>query len=112
MFPEDQISELKKIAPDLSVAQEGAITFILIGGLKLPDGCNPPIVDALLCPSVRDGYNSTLFYAQQITGCPARNWNRVNVRILDRSWFAVSWQVSPNLRLAEMLQIHLKALRS
>lgn len=110
-FPERQIEELKKIAPSLSIAQEGGFTYFLIEKLQLPDGCEPPIVDALLCPSQKNGYESTLFYSSNITGCPPLNWNRLNVRILDRNWFAVSWQVRSGLRLAEMLLIHLNALR-
>mgnify|MGYP006909091136 CR=1 FL=1 len=110
-FPEDQISELKGIAPDLSIAQEGGIPYIRIKGLKLPDGCVPETVNALLCPLKRDGYESSLFYSEKITGCPSRNWNRNGVRILGESWYAVSWRVSSGLRLAEMLQIHLSALR-
>lgn len=110
-FPETQISELKKIAPNLSLAQEGGISYILIKDLPLPSGCDPSVTDALLCPTQRDGYESTLFYSTQITGCPPRNWNRLNVRILDNNWSAVSWKVQSGLRLAEMLQIHLSALR-
>lgn len=114
-FQEKQIEELKKIAPNLSVAEEGGFTYILIEKLQLPDGCTPSIVDALLCPMLKDGYNSTLFYSAQPTGYPPRNpphnWNRINVRILDRTWFAQSWQVPNELKLVEMLLIHLDSLR-
>ena len=114
-FQETQIEELKKIAPNLSIAEEGGFTYILIEKLQLPDGCVPPIVDALLCPMFKDGYQSTLFYSTQPTGYPSRNsshnWNRTNVRILDRNWFAQSWQVPNGLKLVEMLLIHLDSLR-
>ena len=110
-FPEDQINELKSIAPNLSIAQEGGITYIRIDSLQLPDGCTPNIVNALLCPSIKDGYESSLFYSALVTGIPTRNWNRNGVRILGESWFAISWKVDAGLRLAEMLQIHLRALR-
>ncbi len=111
MFPEDQIKELKGIAPDLSLAEEGGYTYIRIDNLQLPDHCNPRVVNALLCPASREGYASTLFYSSQVSGGPARNWNRLNVRILDANWFAISWQVRSDLRLVEMLQVHLSALR-
>ena len=110
-FLEDEINELKRIAPDLSIAQDGGITYIRIDNLQLPDGCVPATVNALLCPQPREGYQSSLFYSSKITGCPIRNWNRNNVRILGENWYAISWQVKPGLRLAEMLQIHLSALR-
>ena len=117
-FEKKQIEELKKIAPNLSIAEEGGFTYILIEKLQLPDGCIPSVVDALLCPMLKDGYQSSLFYSTQPSGYPLRsfpnkqhNWNRINVRILDRSWFAQSWQVPTGLKLVEMLLIHLDSLR-
>ena len=112
IFPQEQIDELKIIAPNLSLAQEGGYNYIFIKDLYLPNGCKPAIVDALLCPTVKEGYESNLYYSHHITGCPLRNWNRMNVKILDRNWFAVSWKVQSGLRLSEMLLVHLKALRS
>jgi hypothetical protein len=110
-FPENQINELKSIAPNLSIAQDGGITYIRIDSLQLPEGCSPQIVNALLCPFKKDGYESSLFYSELIKGGPSRNWNRNGVRILGENWYAVSWKVNAGLRLVEMLQIHLKALR-
>lgn len=109
-FSENEIEELKRIAPNLSFAQEGGYTFILIERLRLPDDCMPEIVNALLCPTPREGYQSRLYFSENITGCPVRNWNG-NIRVLERNWYAISWQVPSELRLAEMLLIHLKALR-
>lgn len=110
-FPQDQIDELKKIAPSISIAVEGGYTFIYIEKLKLPDGCKPEVVDALLCPAPRDGYMSRLFFAEQITGCPARNWNG-NIRVLNKNWFAISWKVGSGYSLAQMLSVHLNAIRN
>ncbi len=100
------------IAPDLSVAQEGGYTFIHIANLHLPQGCQPQIVNALLCPTLREGYNSRLFLSAQIVGAGSvvLNWNG-NIRVLEQNWYAISWQTQPGLRLAEMLIIHLKAFR-
>ena len=109
-FDQTQILELKQLAPNLSQAQEGGYTFILIEKLQLPDSCQPALVDALLCPTPRDGYESRLFFSSQITGCPARNWNG-KIRVLEKNWYAISWKVPAGLRLYEILLIHLKALR-
>lgn len=109
-FNEDEIAELKLINPNLSTAQEGGNQFILISGLSLPSGCQPQLVDALLCPTMREGYNSRLYLSAQITGCPFRNWNG-QLRLLGRNWFAISWQVPGGLRLAETLLVHLNAFR-
>ena len=108
-FPEDQISELKRIYPNAQMAQEGGFTFFLLPGLMLPDGCNPTSVDALLCPMPRDGYSSRLFFSVRI-GTPNKpNWNG-NARILDKTWVAISWKISPNQRLVQMIRSHLDAL--
>jgi hypothetical protein len=109
MFPQDQIDELKRIAPNLRIAQEGGIPYILIEQFELPAGCQPAVSDLLLCPRPRDGYQSRLFFPQQITGIPARNWNG-RVRVMERNWTAISWKVPGNLRLAETLLIHLKSI--
>ena len=109
-FPQDQIEELKRIAPNLSTAEEGGIPYILIQQLELPTGCQPAVVDVLLCPRPRDGYESRLFFPQIISGTPSRNWNG-QLRALERNWYAMSWRVPGSLRLAETLLIHLKALR-
>ena len=109
-FPANEIDELKKIAPELQIAQEGGYTYILISNLNLPEGCIPTITDALLCPMPRDGYQSRLFFPVQIQGCPSRNWNG-NIRALEKNWHAISWKIGGGLRLAEMLLVHLKALR-
>lgn len=110
-FPDNQIAGLKLIAPSLSTADEGGYTYIRIENLRLPNGCQPELVDALLCPTPREGYNSRLFFAQPITGGPSRNWNG-NIRVLNQNWYAISWQTEPGKTLAEMLLVHLDAFRT
>ena len=109
-FPIDQIEELKRIAPSVSEATERGYSYLLIENLQLPDQCIPSVVNALLCPTPREGYNSRLFFSSKIEGIPARNWNG-NIRALDRNWYAISWQVLDGLRLAEILMVHLNSLR-
>jgi hypothetical protein len=111
-FPDDQVRELVRLFPGVQQAGEGGLTYFLIPALQMPPERVPECTDALLCPMERDGYPSRLFFAQQITGGgPGTNWNANNVRILERNWFAVSWRVNPNLRLAQMIPAHLEAFR-
>lgn len=110
-YPQDQIDELKTIAPSLRIAEEGGNTYILIEQLQLPEHCTPKVVDLLLCPKSRDGYPSRLYFSIIPTGIPARNWNG-QVRVLDRTWYAASWSCKTGLRLAELLMVHLKILRT
>lgn len=109
-YDADQIAELKRIAPNLSQAEEGGSSYLRIAGYQLPTGCVPAVCDLLLCPQPRDGYQSRLFFPVQITGGVARNWNG-NIRVLGENWYAFSWATDPGLRLAEMLLIHINGLR-
>jgi hypothetical protein len=92
------------------MCEEGGITFFLILGLELPDGCNPNKTDALLCPTKRDGYESRLYFSDKIQTKKTLNWNANGVRIFERNWHAFSWRTPPNLRLCQMVAIHWKGL--
>jgi len=111
-FPEDQIEELKLLfCPDLALATEGGTDFIRMADLKLPPGCEPGVVDALLCPASYQGYDSRLFYSSLLKTPTQRNWNANSVQILGRNWFAFSWKTKPGLRLAQMVAAHMMGLR-
>jgi hypothetical protein len=109
-FPQEQIAELKGLAPEVGSCEEGGTTFFLIRPLVLPDGCTPAAVDALLCPSTRDGYNSRLYFSERIVSKAPLNWNG-NIRIAERNWFAFSWRTPAGLRLAQMVAEHIRAFR-
>ncbi len=110
-FPSDQIEELKRFFGKIFAIEEGRVTYFFIPALALPPGCTPSSIDALLCPVKRDGYNSRLFFAERIQSSIQRNWNANSVRIAERNWCAFSWQVPENLRLAQMIGVHLRGLR-
>src|SRR4051812_32613346 len=102
--PSDQIEELRALAPGVAVCEGGAVTYFLLPGLQLPAGCSPQKVDALLCPTPRDGYESRLFFSQLVASSSARNWHVTNTRIVDRQWSAFSWKTNKTgLRLAQMV---------
>lgn len=105
-----EVSELFALYPGAQSVSEAGVTFVLLPGLALPAGCIPPVVDALLCPSPRDGYESRLYFSANIAGGPARNWNG-SVRIAERNWVAVSWRTAAGLRMAQMVSSHLDAVR-
>lgn len=104
-----EAKELKSCCNRVSVADEAGCTFYLLEGLRLPEGCQPSVVDALLCASPRDGYPSRIYFAQQVQ-CPFnRNWNTIGIQILGRSWNAFSWKVEPaDLTLKHLLLGHLQ----
>jgi hypothetical protein len=110
MFNTTEIDELRPLCEAVSCANEGGVTFLLLQGLRLPEGCSPSRIDALLCPTSRDGYDSRLFFAAQVQGPGVRNWNAQH-RLLDRNWAAFSWSTRPGLRLAQMVAVHLGGFR-
>lgn len=112
MLESDQINELKKLFPNVQEGNEAGYTFFLIPDFKLPQGCIPQVADLLFCPMPRDGYDSRLFFSQQIQTQKPLNWNALNYRILEQNWFAFSWKVAPGMRLAQTLAAHLGGLRS
>lgn len=112
-IPQDQVEELLAVFPNAQQAVEGGVTYFLLPKFPMPLCCAPKQVDALLCPVLRDGYQSRLFLSEMINGSPSRNWTITgNVRILDRNWYAISWQTRAGLRLAQMVRAHFDAFKS
>jgi hypothetical protein len=110
-FPQNQIADLVKVFPGTRRYEEAGYAYFFVPDLVLPEGCHPERVDALLCPSERDGYPSRLFFSQQIRGPVTRNWN-TTCRILERTWHAFSWKIDqPGLCLVEMVLAHRGALQ-
>jgi hypothetical protein len=114
-FSQDQVAELFELSSGLKEFEEGGFKYFFLPGLSLPAGCDPQQTDALLCPIPRDGYSSRLYFAAQVRPAAvenktALNWNG-SVRILEKNWHAHSWRTPPDLRLAQMVAVHLKALR-
>lgn len=113
-FPLDEIEELKRSFVGLSTASEGGTAFILIPEMSLPAGCQPGVVDALFCPSPRDGYTSRLFLSARVAHHgKGQNWNPgTGVMILGRQWWAVSWKAQDsNKRLSAILASQLEAFK-
>lgn len=110
-IPDDQVQELLRLYPGTASAAEGGTTYYLIPDLRLPAGCAPPTVDALLCPVERDGYQSRLYYSAQVANGPQQNWHVNAHRYLERSWYAFSWRTRSGLRLVQMVLAHLDGLR-
>lgn len=110
-FPAEQLEELARLCPGVQQAEVGGVTVFKIPALPLPEGCSPGAMEALLYPAPRDGYQSRLFFAEQVRGGPQRNWNG-NLSFAGRSWHAISWNTPPDLRLAEMVMVHLRAFHA
>ena len=107
-YPQEQIDELRRYCTKISALTEGGVVLLYLEELRLPAGCNPPLCDALLCPSAKDGYPSRLYFSAQITGHYTRNWNVTGARIGEKNWWAFSWKVELSApTLAQLLVAHL-----
>lgn len=115
-LPQDQVEELKAtFGNGLASVSEAGVEYVLIRNLKLPNGWAPTEVEALLCPTPRDGYESRLFFSTRLrcerSPLTELNWNANGVRIAEQVWHAYSWKVPRGLHLAQLVAAHLKALR-
>lgn len=107
MVDEAAMKELSAVSPGAQEMTEGGITYIYLPQLRLP--CGPGIVEGLLCIQQHGGYTTRLFLSQRIPGKGA-NWTVHQV--LGRTWHTWSWNNVPaNLRPAEILAGHLRAIR-
>ena len=109
MEPENKKGhELFGYCKRVSMAPDTGGTVYLLEGLRLPEGCSPQEVDALLCPFPRDSYPSRLYFSQKVS-CPfERNWN-FNGMVAGKNWVAHSWKVEPaELTLTKILLGHLE----
>src|SRR5882672_11146927 len=110
-IPDDVLAELHSLGRRVQRFDEGGKPYLLIADHALPEGCDPPIVDVLLCPQGRDGYPSRLFFSQRVKSRAGREFVH-EARIAERQWYAYSWHVDrTDLRLAQLLAAHERALR-
>jgi hypothetical protein len=111
-YSKEQVRELKNEFPCTTICMEGERGLFLIPNLEMPKGCKPKKVIALLDPEPLDGYKSTLYFEQMIDGGPdGLNWNKKSIRLVDKSWFAISWQTPSDFTLIEMVHSHLSAFQ-
>lgn len=112
-FDQSQIEELKSYYPGIGALTDGGTEFILIPSVRLPEGCSPEVLDALLCPTPKDGYPSRLYMSQKPTHQgPGQNFNANGVLIAGRKWWAPSWNTNKTgLSLLGALLAHLDAYK-
>lgn len=108
---EADIAVIRPLCDGLSIAKEGGRDYLRLTQLRLPKGCSPEAVDALLCLSERDGYATRLFFGASISGPKGLNWNAQGTAILGEQWWAFSWREPARSSVAEILDNHLKPMR-
>jgi hypothetical protein len=102
--------ELRLLCDEVQGHTENGQPYLHLRALRLPPGCQPAVVDALLCPGPREGYPTRLFVSQPISSPTSKAGNWTAYQILGRTWHSWSWRdVVANQRPVEMLAAHLRA---
>jgi len=112
MYSAEELSEINQLCAGAKLMPEGDSVYIFLPALKLPKGCIPTEVDALLrLKSPLVDYPTRLFFAAIVASKNKLNWNSLNIVILQRNWFAYSWKnVAADRRPIELVAEHLRAL--
>jgi hypothetical protein len=67
MLSQEWLAEIRALLPAVREMTEAGLAYLYLPGLKLPKGCDPQVVDALLCLQPRDGYATRLFLSVRIS---------------------------------------------
>jgi hypothetical protein len=109
MIAEIALDEIRRVCSEAKEMEEGGLAYLYMPKLKLPKGCEPQVMDGLLCLHSREGYLTRLFLSARVSN-KSLNWS--SHRIFEREWHTWSWNgVNANLRPIEILLGHLRALR-
>lgn len=99
---------LRRLCSAAEVLEENGLPVVHLPQVRVSSGGATRQVDCLLCPRNRDGYETRLFFSEQLP--VNRNWSSFN--LFGRIWFAFSWQgVSANQAWTDILACHLEAAR-
>lgn len=82
--------------------------LVYLPGLKVESSGSIRTIDGLLCPYPRDGYDTRMFYSEQMP--VARNW--APHVVMGRGWAAHSWSgISFNQPWLDILASHLETVK-
>ncbi len=87
---------------------EAGGSLVYLPDLKVESCGTIRTIDGLLCPRARDGYDTRMFYSQQMP--VARNW--ATHVVMARGWAAHSWSgISSDLPWLDILASHLETIK-
>jgi hypothetical protein len=109
MIAPEHLQHINLIYPGATSMSEAGHDYIHVPSLRLPEGCTPSKVEALLWMTGNGNYPTRLFLTQII---PGRGANWTTHTVLGRTWYTWSWKDIPtSLRPIEALAEHLRGLR-
>ena len=103
-----ELARLRALCPGAELWDEGGAPLVYLPGIKVASAGTVQVVDALLCPRARDGYESRLYFSERLP--VERNWQ--SHVLMARTWFAFSWNGIPaNQPWLDILGSHLEAAK-
>jgi len=108
MNAQNGFEQLKAAFPDAKTVVDGAVGAIYLPAAKFKAGGADRQMSLLLYPEKHGGYDTRLFFEQEIVG-RGQNWTPHVVA--GRAWVAPSFNhVPPTLPLLQMLAAHLRVV--
>jgi len=106
-----QLKLLQSLCRGAELWTEGGVPVAFLPGLTVSkEGSGSRVVDALLWPHARDGYDTRLYLSEQIPWSIGGAWKQCVVQ--GRAWHACSWGPIPaTLPWIEILANHLRAFQ-
>ncbi|MCC5611713.1 hypothetical protein LC612_34520 [Nostoc sp. CHAB 5834] len=103
-----QVARLRALCPGAELWDDGGDPLVFLPGLKVLCAGETHTVDGLLCPRARDGYDTRLFFAEQLP--VNRNWGPHVIKALN--WYAFSWSGIPaDQPWLDILAGHIEAVK-
>ena len=106
--PREEFARLKAMHEPATLLREGGEPVALLPAFTFTAAGRAETMDLLLVPFSHSGYMTRLFFERKIDG-RGNNWS--SHRVLDRNWWAPSWNDVPATSpWPSMLCAHLRAV--
>ena len=108
--PEQQLAVIIDLCAQAQLVDEAGRKVVFLPNMTFQAGHEAATQDLLFVPFPHSGYESRLFFTQQLSGGDARNWTQHN--LLNRNWWAPSYRVDVSLSWRDQILQHIKAVAS
>lgn len=111
--PAAQLIRLRGLCPGAELWTEPGPSggpLVYLPELKVETAGAVRTIDGLLCPRARDGYDTRMFYSEQLPVSPMRNW--APHVVMGRGWHAHSWSgIGADQPWLDILASHLETVK-
>jgi hypothetical protein len=108
MSPEEQLSPIIDLCDHAQLVDETGRKVVFLPSMTFQVGKGEATQDLLFVPFRHSGYDSRLFFAEQLGGNLAVNWTQHH--LLGRVWWAPSFKVNTSLTWRDQILQHIKVV--